>query len=298
MKYYFRIIKNNLLIISLFIILNKILFCQINDNFQSGTLETGGNSILDVADYLNLSILASSSGTIYNASPLSAKISISAPLNASSSIAVCNGNFILAACLTDSLLVKINLNNGNYENLLAYSDFGTLEVSSTSSCSLSIYENIVLIGISQPVNYNKIKNGVIKVTIKNKDDINNGPLIDDSFEKELFNFPVEHTKTSTTRDISCEIIVEKTSNNYRFICVYENIDSTDKIVTIVTINNSMDNFEKTIYPINPVPYEYGFRLYKIDNYYIRLVTRTDVYDLYLDENFDIKYKSINQKFNG
>ena len=60
----------------------------------------------------------------------------------------------------------------------------------------------------------------------------------------------------------------------------------------------MDNFEKTIYPINPVPYEYGFRLYKIDNYYIRLVTRTDVYDLYLDENFDIKYKSINQKFNG
>ena len=149
------------MIISLFIILKTILYCQINDNFQFGTLETGGSRILDVTDYLNLSILATSSRKIYNASPLSEKITTVASLRASSSIAVCNANFILAACLTDSLLAKINLNNGNYENLVDYSTFSTIEVSLTSSCSISIYENIVLIGVSQPVNDNKIKNAII-----------------------------------------------------------------------------------------------------------------------------------------
>ena len=57
-------IKRDIMKIFIFLIFLKLSFCQISDNFQGGTLESGGYSILDVADYLNISILVSSSGKI------------------------------------------------------------------------------------------------------------------------------------------------------------------------------------------------------------------------------------------
>ena len=47
----------------------------------------------------------------------------SANLNSSSIVAICNENYILAAYLDDYLLVKININNGNFEKLIEYSEF-------------------------------------------------------------------------------------------------------------------------------------------------------------------------------
>ena len=58
-------IKRDIMKILLFLIFLKLSFCQIYDNFRNGTLESGGYSILDIADYLNTSILVSSSGKIY-----------------------------------------------------------------------------------------------------------------------------------------------------------------------------------------------------------------------------------------
>ena len=286
-------IKRDIMKIFIFLIFLKLSFCQISDNFQGGTLESGGYSILDVADYLNISILVSSSGKIYNAAGLEVKLTTSANLNASSSIAVYNQNYILAACLSDSLLVKISLVDGGFQSLVPYSDFDSIQVSSKSSCSISFYNNIVFIGVSQPTSENKIKNAVIRLYLLEPENLDTGPSIDESKEKKIFNFPVEHTKTSTTRDISCEILLEKISSNHRFICAYENIDETNKIVTIVSINDNMNSFEKQITPIPKVPYEYGFKLYKMDDYYIRLVLRTGVYDLHLDDNFNIICQNVN-----
>jgi len=270
-----------------YILLKYLTICQIYDNFANGTLELSGSSILDIADYLNLSLLITSSGNIYNATPISPLTYTGASLNASSAAAVCNEKYILVACLQDSLLTKININNGTFQNLIDYSAFGSIIVSNRSSCCLSIYENIVSISISQPYLDNKIKNAVFTVNIKNKDDIINGPIIDTDRDNKICIFPFEYNKTGTTRDISCEFIVEKISNSYRLLCSYEDIEPVNKIVYLASLNSSMDNLEKIkIIPEKGI--EHGFRLYKIDNYYLRLVLRDKLYDVYLDSNFDIQ----------
>lgn len=84
--------------------------------------------------------------------------------------------------------------------------------------------------------------------------------------QKIFDFPVEYQKTSTMRDVSCEVILDQTTNNNRLICAYENKEGKPKIIYLSSINfDSEDlNFEKTII-INQLDYEFGFRLYKIDN---------------------------------
>ena len=242
-----RIIKRSFLIILYIIIFKYKFYCQINDDFYGGTLEESGSSILDISDYLNLSLIISTSGKIYNGIPFSERVTTNANLNASSSAAVCNQNYVLVACLQDSLLTKININNGNFISLIEYSEFNSIEVSSKSSCCISIYENIVVIGISQPYSGDKIKNAIIRINIENKDNLINGPSISNN-EKKLFNFPIEHKKTGTTRDILCEFIVEQNTNEYRFLCIYENITDSDNQIKAVSINNNMEGFEKEIMP--------------------------------------------------
>ena len=289
-----------ILIITCFLVclILKIIVCQINDNFNYGILESQRSSILDVSDYLNLSLLVSSSGNIYNAIPFNPtpRVRTSANFNSSSAVAICNENYLIAGCLVDHLLVKININDGSFSELVEYSEFNGIVITNlASSCCVTIYENIVFIAISQSGTDDKIKNSVIKLKILNKEDSTNGPTIDNSFSKIFFNFPVEYKKTSTTRDVSCEAVLEQTANQYRLLCAYENKEETDKIVYLASINFDIENnFEKNII-IAQVPYEYGFRLYKLDNYYLRLVLRTGVYDIYLNSNFDIIANNVNNK---
>ena len=228
--------KFHIQIISYFItlMLLNLFFCQINDNFNYGNLESSNTYILDIADYLNLSLIVSSSGNIYNAAPFSTtpRATTSASLNASSACAEVNENFMLAACLTDHLLVKINFNTGDFETLLEYSEFPDIEVTSTySSCCVSIYENTVFIAISQPSSSTDdyIRNAIIKLNILNKDDATDGPTVDTSIAKQSFIFPNEYKKTSTSRDISCEVAVQQTTNKYRLLCAYEDKGSSNKI---------------------------------------------------------------------
>ena len=285
--------EKNLLFVE-YILIKYLIICQIFDNFEDGLLESSGSSILDIADYLNLSLLITSSGNIYNATPISFRTNTSASLNASSSVAVCNKNYILVSCLQNSLLTKININDGNFQNLINYSEFDSIIVSNKSSCCLSIYENTVSISISQPYFDNKIKNAVITININNKDDIINGPLIDNDKENKIFIFPFENNKTETTRDISCEFIVEKNSNTLRLLCSYENIEPHNNIVYLASLNSDMNNFERQMIACRAW-IESGFRLYKIDDYNLRLVLRNKIIDIYLDSNLDIQKKEISSK---
>ena len=196
------------------------------------------------------------------------------------------------------LLVKINFNTGDFQTLLEYSEFPDIEVTSTySSCCVSIYENTVFIAISQPSSSTDdyIRNTIIKLNILNKDDATDGPTVDTSIAKQSFIFPNEYKKTSTSRDISCEVAVQQTTNKYRLLCAYEDKGSSNKIVYLSSINFNSENFENTIL-IDQTPYEFGFRLYKLDNYYLRLVLRTGVYDINLNSNFEIISKRVNSNF--
>ena len=128
MKYGLINLNINVSFISFTSFLLFVIQCQINDNFEYGTLENEENSILDVADYSNLYLLISSSGKIYKGIPFSSEpISTSnAGLNSSSTIAVINEHFLIAACLNDYLLAKININNGDYVQLISYSNFSDI----------------------------------------------------------------------------------------------------------------------------------------------------------------------------
>ena len=57
-------IRKGLFYLILFIIFFQIIFGQIKDNFDFGTLETT-SSIIDVGDYLNKSLILTTSGKIY-----------------------------------------------------------------------------------------------------------------------------------------------------------------------------------------------------------------------------------------
>ena len=276
-----------------YIIIQSIIFCQINDNFLYGTLEMESqSSILDISDYLNLSLLLTSSGNIYAMSPFGYKKTIDTTLNASTSAAVYNENYIFLACTENYLFGKVNLETGNFEYLLNYLDYGIENVSNTSCC-ISILDNTVFVAISKNITLQEIENTIIKLNVKIKDGTINEPIIEESVDIKTFDFPTIFNRTNTSRDISCEIICEKNSNENRLLCIVDTYSFSlgKNEIYGITINSNMDNFEKftSLYSSKG---EIGFRLYKLDKYYLRLVLRKAMYDLYLDSSFNIKKSTV------
>ena len=141
------LLSNKILIFFLIILFQKLGldYCQINDNFTNDVLEVE-SQLIDVNDNNNLHLIVTTSKNIYTGIPPKLKTKTEARLINTSSIITLNSNYLLAACLQDSLLTKINLNDGNFSSLLNYSDNEissyNLEIPITS-CSLSIFENIV-----------------------------------------------------------------------------------------------------------------------------------------------------------
>ena len=106
------------------IILKDKLFlnCQINDDFSRGILEEGNYDILDITDNTNLKLLVTTSKNIYTGIPPVKKVETQANLINSTSLLTINENYLLAACLKDSLLTKININNGMSSSLINYQE--------------------------------------------------------------------------------------------------------------------------------------------------------------------------------
>ena len=109
-------------VIQLFIIMTfflkiELYYCQIYDNFNRSILEEGNYDLLDVTDNHNLKLIVTTSKNIYTGFPPTLKVSTEANLISSTSIITINENYLLAACLEDSLLSKINLNDGRIMKL-------------------------------------------------------------------------------------------------------------------------------------------------------------------------------------
>ena len=285
-------IRKSLFYLILFIIFFQIIFGQIKDNFDFGTLETT-SSIIDVGDYLNKSLILTTSGKIYIGTPLSLLNKTEVKLNKSSYAASCNENYMFVACLEDYLLVKLNINDGSYIPLLSYSDYNSIVVSN-NSCCISIFENIVFIVINQ-VNFitNKTINNIIKLNITNKDDIYNGPTINTNVSRQFYKFNFEILRSNTSRDISCETIFVKNMKDYRLLCIYESKTGEKNEIWTITIKSNIEGIEenKKIYESKG---EIGFRLYKIDNYYLRCVLRKKIFDLYINSNYEVQKIDVNK----
>ena len=179
---------------------------QINDHFSTELLEAGSFDLIDINDYHNLKLVVTTAKNIYLGIPPALKSTTGAKLINVSSIITLNENYLLAACLEDSLLTKININSGAFLNLLDYSQIDSgLEVPITS-CSLSILENTVFIGYTRIDYYDSETNKtnmVFKFNISDKDS-SSGPIIVEPFQFNIFIFPKSFIKTNSSRQISCE----------------------------------------------------------------------------------------------
>ena len=224
MEYNYLLTHKKLLLLTLLLITIhlKIKLSQINDNFESGILESENESdFIDIADCHNLSLIISTSKNIYLATPLSKKTTTNANLNLSSFAATCNDNYVLVSCLEDSLLSKINLETGDSTSLIPYESFSSIYVSK-HSCSLSILDNYVFIVVSQPGSSNDMVSlFFIRLNISNKNDETDGPIIGENVDMKSFIFPYEIQKSNSSRDISCETVFAREVDEFRLLCIHE-----------------------------------------------------------------------------
>ena len=269
--------KHNYIFITVLIIL-KYTFVnpQINDEFSKGILEDGDYDLIDITDYKNLNILVTTSKKIYKGIPPELITTTNAKLISSSSIITVNSNYLLAACLQDSLLTRININTGVHASLLDYSSIEANLPAASTICSLSSNNNNeVFIGYSKLENNsgqtNK-KNIVVKVQLTfNSDE----PSVN-IYSKKVVYYPNSVIKTPSSRQIVCESLKIKNTDNYRLVCLYEDkkydsgYQSMRYYLYGTVINENFDGFtvgmddeNNRIYRSNVTS---GFKLFKIDDY--------------------------------
>ena len=281
----------------IFLLKYYIILCDEN-NIQIDTLEESNTDLLDVTDNHNLNIIVTTAKKIYTGIPPQLKATTEANIINATSIITLNQNFLLAACLQDSLLSKIRLSDGQSSSILTYNnvDLSLYLDLPTTSCSLSILDNIVFIGYTRNEYYTNAVNKtiiLIKLSIQNKDS-EEGPSLDENTEIKFFIFPETSIKTESSRQISCEPLLvsnydskKHNCNNYRLICVIEVYDKSDSqnlyFTYINAINDTFNGFEETMRQkrIKQLDTSSGFRLYKLNNTYLRAVIKINVADIYL-----------------
>ena len=269
---------------------SNIFYCKY---FGIDTFE--GSDLVDVTDYYNYSLIVTTSKKIYTGIPPKLKATTTANLINASSIIILNEKYLLAACLKDSLLTKINFNNGESTSLLNYDTFSpelNLDIPITS-CSLSIIEKIVFIGYARIDYFEKETNKtniVMRFNIINKES-DNGPDIDDSVEKKFFVFPKSVIKTNSTKQISCEPLrITNFLFAYTLVCVFEDLylESEGKMayhIIATSINENFDGFEdkKDLHKIND---NSGFKLIKLNETNLKVIMKNIDYNISIEFIFD------------
>ena len=251
----------------------KNLLCQINDNYFSGDLDSA-DYFLDVKDNNNLSLIITSSKKIYAGIPPTQKSTFESDINYYSSVATYNNDFILIACLNDSLLAKIDINTGTKVTLLNY--FDNL-VKPEFICSLVININKIYIAISQPSSPSgggKLKHKIIKVDIENNENLE----IDNS-SLAILEIPSEFPPTSFSHQILCETLTEKETTGNKLICIYEDVSVIYPYINATIIKEDF-TIETTLNLITNNK-EMSMKLYKLDQYNLRIVLNIIIFDVNL-----------------
>jgi len=122
---YYKFYHTNFKFLIILIILKYYFFnSQIYDDFSINKLEDE-SELLDVTDYHKLNLIVTSLKNIYTGIPPQLKTTTEANIINATSLITINENYLLAACLQDSLLTKININDGIFSSLLLYSDINS-----------------------------------------------------------------------------------------------------------------------------------------------------------------------------
>ena len=300
----------NLIFIISFIFKLNAIICQIYDNFTNKILDEN-SQFIDVHDYHNLKLVVTTSKKIFTGIPPILKTTTGANLISSSSAITLNSNYILVSCLKDSLLTKININNGNFSSLLNYSDSQlsdlNLEIPITS-CHLSNIGNTIFIGYTRIDYYeNEINktNIIIRLNITNVDS-DNGPDINPASSIKSFIFPKSGIKANSTRHIGCQPLrLTFDINNYRLICfqsIFElNLDENKYRFHIyaLSLNKSLNGFEhqKLIFKTD---YDTGIKVYKLNDTYVKCMLKKNMFDICVNkgDNYPIITSKETDYING
>ena len=283
--------KLNLFLL-IFLINYNLKNCQIYDDFTRGTLETGNFNLIDVTDYQNQKIFVTTSKQIFQGIPPTPKSITNAKIINTTSIITINQNYILAACLEDSLLTKININNGQFSSLLSYSDINQNLQIPITICSLSSMGEYIFIGYSKIEYYPKQTNKtniVIKLKIGN---IGSDPYLDGNFGKKIVNFQ-SSIKTDSARQISCEPLKYGSANNFRLVCIYEDLqyDSDERFRSwrYFLIQASIDDDFNNIQYVNTLGRSnitLGFKLNRLNDREARCLMWKNIYAIKLKDSGD------------
>ena len=195
-------------------------------------------------------------------------------------------NYILVACSEDNLLSKIHINSGDSENLINYNEIPNMEAEDILAqpdqvCSISIDEDIAYISISIAfTNETSTFNNFFLIKINLQNGVNGPEIISKSF----FKFPYAYKKSPLLRQLSCETIQVKDSNDKRVVCTFERyVDLTGKSTNIVAqaIKNDFTAFEGSEIKITKYSYESSFQCYKTDLSVIACTMRKYLYNISL-----------------
>ena len=277
----------------LLLIIQKFLlnFCIIYDNFTNLILEEN-SELIDVNDYHNFNLIVTTSKRIYTGIPPKLKTTTEAQLINSSSIATLNSNYILAACLKDSFLTKINLNNGKFTNLLNYSYFN-LKVPNTS-CSLSIINDTLFFGYTRLDYYEdqiNRTNFVLRLIMINQDSID-GPELNLSASIKRLKFNSSSIKTDSRRQIGCEPLKIVNDDDFRLLCFQEEFKYADDhqknrfFIYATIIQKYIMGFENS--ENDTLIYRYdigsGIKLQRISETKVRLIIKSEIFILNLSKD--------------
>ena len=299
--------KNNYEILHIISINILLLFIQIQiiksnyfESFDVHKLDETTDLHINIIDYHNLELFITTKNNIheiYTGNPPELKSIISTiKIQSYSSITTYNNNYILIACLENSLLSKININTGYYTELLQYSTINNyITEPSKFPCSLSFSENFAYIGRSLLYDSSKfLQNEVIKIEILEGDD---GPIINnDKIKNYLFDYKFNLTiNNEITRHLICENLKENSNDdNSKLLCQFLTVDNTtigyEYKLNAVILNDTFNGFEDNKYLIIYNSEQiFDFNLRKINSICLRTMFFGISDELTIEKNTNEKY---------
>ena len=240
-------------------------------------------SIIDITDYHNLYIVITTEKNIYTGMPPNKVSSTTSKILNITAAATYDTNYLLLACTEDYLLSKININSGEETPLFNYSYYGFSIENLNYTCSISILNNIVFVGIQQIID-NALKFNVLKIGLGNIND-DNGPIWNSSVIKRTLQTTLTNLGIySFPRVFSCEVISTiKNLEDPRLVIGYLKYDSSKKLYGYYA-NAGRADFSAFLptTQIQSSPKLLNFRIQKINSTFLRYLTSTNTIEIYVD----------------
>ena len=284
--------RYSLFIYFLFIIqFKEILLNYFENNIQVNYLSHNA-SIIDITDYHNLYLLITTEKIIYTGIPPNKKSKTTSNIINITAAATYNKNYVILACTGDYFLSKININTGEEVPLVNYSYLNLSIIDLNYTCSISILNNYIYIGICQMIKKTSLRYNIIKIELELTK--NNEPILGNTIIKHVCSNTLENIgKYRYPRLLSCEAISSITNINSRLVCGYIAYETTNFVYFVNVMTDQFNSFGNSI-RILTSPTLYNYRLQKINSTFLRYLMKDKSYEIYLNNSYDVNIVSSNQ----